>query len=41
MSLAELSEHDNVYPADVAELAANSISGGWSDEPVLVVEKLK
>ena len=41
MTLVELSEHDNVYPAEVAELTANSISAGWPDEPVLVVEKLK
>jgi 8-oxo-dGTP diphosphatase len=41
MSLAELSEHDNVYPADVAELAANSINNGWSDKPIMVLEKPK
>jgi hypothetical protein len=41
MSLAELSEHDNVYPADVAELAANSINNGWSDQPIMVLEKPK
>jgi 8-oxo-dGTP diphosphatase len=41
MALAELPEHENVYPADVAKLAANSISAGWPDEPILVVEKMK
>ena len=41
MALAELPEHDNVYPADVAKLAASSISAGWPDEPVLVVEKMR
>lgn len=41
MSLAELSEHDNVHPADVADLAVNSISDGWPDTPIMVVEKLK
>ena len=41
LALAELPKHDNVYPAEVAELAANSISNGWPDGPVLVVEKLK
>jgi len=41
LALAELPKHDNVYPAEVAELAANSINNGWPDGPVLVVEKLK
>ncbi|MBN1450774.1 MAG: NUDIX domain-containing protein [Anaerolineales bacterium] len=41
MPLAELSKHDNVYPANVAELVVNSISAGWLGEPVLVVEKIK
>ena len=41
LALAELPKHDNVYPAEVAELAANSISNDWPDGPVLVVEKLK
>jgi 8-oxo-dGTP diphosphatase len=41
MALTELYKHDNVYPAEVAELVANSISAGWLDEPVLVVEKPK
>ena len=41
MALAELPEHDNVYPAEVAKLAANSISAGWPKEPVLVVERMK
>jgi 8-oxo-dGTP diphosphatase len=38
MSLPELPEHENVYPADVAELVRNSVDAGWPDEPVLVIE---
>ena len=38
MPLAELPEHENVYPADVAELVLNSTETGWPDEPVLVIE---
>lgn len=38
MPLAELSEHENVYPADVAKLVINSINAGWPDEPILVIE---
>ena len=41
MSLAELPEHENVYPADVAKLVVNSIETGWPDEPILVVERPK
>ena len=41
MALAELPEHDNVYPAEVARLAVNSINTGWPDELVLVVERSK
>ena len=38
MPLAALPEHENVYPADVAELVANFINADWPDEPILVVE---
>jgi 8-oxo-dGTP diphosphatase len=37
MPLAELPEHENVYPADVAELVLNSTETGWPDESVLVI----
>lgn len=38
MPVAELPEHENIYPADVAELIVNSIEAGWPDEPILVIE---
>lgn len=38
MSLDELSEHENVYPADVAKLVLKSVSAGWPDEPIVVLE---
>lgn len=38
MSLDELSEHENVYPADVAKLVLKSVDAGWPDEPVVVLE---
>jgi len=41
MPLVELAEHENVYPADVAELVAKSVNVGWPDEPILVVEHPK
>ncbi len=41
MPVAELPENENVYPADVSELVVNSISAGWPDEPILVIEHPK
>lgn len=41
MSLAELPEHENVYPADVTDLVVNSTDAGWPDEPILVIEHPK
>ena len=41
MALAELSEHENVYPVDVAELVAKSVNAGWPERPILVMEKPK
>ena len=41
MPLPELSEHENVYPADVAELVLNSTETGWPDKPILVIEHPK
>jgi 8-oxo-dGTP diphosphatase len=38
MPLSELPGHDNVYPAEVAELVARSVEGGWPTEPIQVVE---
>ena len=39
MPLAELPEHEDVYPVDVAALVINSVSTGWPDEPIVVVER--
>jgi len=41
MPLAELAEHENIYPADVADLVAKSVNVGWPDEPIVVVENPK
>ncbi len=38
MSLEELAQHDNVYPADVAKLVVNSVKAGWPVAPIVVVE---
>jgi len=39
MPIAELSEHDNVYPADVAALVVKSIKDGWPAEPIIIFEE--
>lgn len=41
MPVAELSERENVFPADVAALAARCIQNGWPAEPVVVIEHPK
>lgn len=41
MSILELPEHDNVYPADVAALVVKSIKDGWPKEPVIIFEEPK
>jgi 8-oxo-dGTP pyrophosphatase MutT (NUDIX family) len=41
MPIAELPEHDNVYPADVAVLVVKSIKDGWPKEPVIIFEEPK
>lgn len=41
MSLQELLQHDNVYPADVAALVLQALNGGWPEEPIVVVEHTK
>ena len=38
MSLGELPQHDNVYPANVAALVLNAVNVGWPEEPIVVVE---
>ena len=41
MSVKELPQHDNVYPADLAALIVDAINAGWPEEPILVVENPK
>ena len=41
MPVAELLERENVFPADVAALAARSVKSGWPAEPVVVIEHPK
>jgi 8-oxo-dGTP diphosphatase len=38
MSLEELPQHENVYPADVAAMVTTALNAGWPDEPIVVVE---
>lgn len=38
MSLDELPEHENVYPADVTSLVLQSLESGWPEEPLVVTE---
>lgn len=38
MSLEELPQHTNIYPADVAALVLDAITAGWPEEPIVVVE---
>jgi len=35
MPLVELSEHKNVYPAEIVELVIQSVDSGWPEEPVV------
>ena len=41
MPLAELPEHDNVYPAEVAELILKSVDGDWPEKPVVFMANPK
>jgi len=38
MPLAELPQHENVYPADIATLVTTAMNAGWPDVPIVVVE---
>jgi 8-oxo-dGTP pyrophosphatase MutT (NUDIX family) len=38
MSLEELAEHENVYPADLAKLVLAATKAGWPREPIMVAE---
>jgi len=39
MPVDELSQHENVFPADLAKLVLKSKTDGWSGEPIEVIEK--
>lgn len=41
MSIDELSQHEKVFPEDVAKLVVKSITDGWPLEPIVVDERLK
>jgi 8-oxo-dGTP pyrophosphatase MutT (NUDIX family) len=41
MPVAELSDHDNVYPEAVAELVTRAGVHGWPDKAIMVEENLK
>ncbi len=41
MLIEELSRHENIYPAGVAELVLKSMKDGWPKEAVVVVEEPK
>jgi len=41
MSIDELAQHTNVYPADVAKLVVKSVKEGWLPEPIFVFEEPK
>ncbi|HLO30090.1 MAG TPA: NUDIX domain-containing protein [Anaerolineales bacterium] len=39
MPVAELPQHMNVYPAEVAHLVVKSVKDGWASEPILTLEE--
>jgi len=41
MPIAELPQHENIYPVVVAELVVKARTGGWSSKPIEVFEKSK
>jgi 8-oxo-dGTP pyrophosphatase MutT (NUDIX family) len=41
MSIDELPQHTNVYPADVSRLVVKSMKDGWPQDPFLTVEEPK
>ena len=38
MSLVEMSEHENVYPKEIARLVLKSGKSGWPEEPLVLME---
>jgi 8-oxo-dGTP diphosphatase len=41
MPIEELSQHTNIYPAEVANLTVRAAQEGWPSEPIVVFEKPK
>jgi mutator protein MutT len=41
MPIAELSQHTNIYPVEVARLVVKSMKEGWLDGPALLLEQPK
>ena len=41
MPIAELPQHMNVYPADMAELVIRSVKEGWLEDPTFIYEEPK
>lgn len=41
MPVAELFEHENIYPLDIKELVLKSVAEGWPNEPVVIIEPKK
>ena len=38
MTIEELPQHPNIYPAEVAQLVINSVKEGWSREPAQIFD---
>jgi len=41
MPMDELPRHRNVYPSDLAKLVTQSRTSGWSNEPIIIIERSK
>ena len=41
MPIAELAEHEAIYPVDIKELVLKSVHSGWPDAPVVIVEPMR
>ena len=41
MLIEELTQHENVFPVDVAKLVLKAKTDGWSSEPIEVIERTK
>ena len=41
MPIQKMAIHENIYPADIKELVLKSVSEGWPDKPIVIVEPMK